>query len=401
MNLDEPLPALRGVDVTIVETEEGEPRFALQDRSEIAPQSLIVSAAGYFVLMHLDGRHTCADIQAEFQRHTGMALPAEQIAALIAALDDGLMLEGERFEQACAARAAEYRAAPARDNRTRYPEANELRAQIDRIVAAGSAAPVKDVRGLVAPHLDYPRGAPCYADAYATLGQAARAERFVILGTNHAGRASTVVATGKDFLTPLGNAETDREFIAKLEDRLGCSLREHEADHLAEHSIELQVHFLQVVMGDSNFTIVPVLCATPAEAGGDGVPTGTRPSVAEFADALGGALAADCRRTVVIAGADLSHVGLRFGDPEPTTPEFLAEVARSDRELLTLLEQREEDEFVRRIGASGNSTRVCSAGCLYALLRALPDRPCRILSYHQATDYENHTHVTCAAAVVS
>jgi AmmeMemoRadiSam system protein B len=295
---------------------------------------------------------------------------------------------------------AAYRTSAARDNRTRYPAANVLRSEIEKIVAAGSAAPLAEVRGLIAPHLDYARGAPCYADAYATLEKAPRAERFVILGTNHAGRAPTVVATSKDFVTPLGTASTDREFIEKLEERLGCSLREHEADHLVEHSIELQVHFLQTIMGDARFEIVPVLCGVPPELiGCESIMP--RPSIIEFADALGHAVAANERRTVVIAGADLSHIGMRFGDGQPTTPESMTELARSDQELLTLMEQRRDDEFLRTIVASGNTTRVCSVGCLHALLRALPERPCRVLSYHQASDYENHTHVTCAAAVVS
>ena len=75
-------------------------------------------------------------------------------------------------------------------------------------------------------------------------------------------------------------------------------------------------------------------------------------------------------------------------------------VAESDRLLLSLLERRQEQEFVEAVAATQNATRICSVGCLYTMLRALPDRACRLLRYHQAVDFENEMHVTCASAVV-
>lgn len=396
----EALPALRPVEVTPVTGPDGEVRFVLHDRLRIAPQTLGVSAAGYFVLVHLDGAHSCADVQAAFVRHTGMRLPAEQIMNLVRVLDEGLLLEGPRFQAAYERYRGAYLAAEVRDSRDRYPPAKELRAELQQILAAGSAAPVANLRGLIAPHLDYARGAPCYADAYATLAQAPAADRYVILGTNHGGPAGgMVVATSKDFLTPLGRARTDVAFIEGLEQRLGASLRTGEEDHAGEHSIELQVHFLQMLAGERPFTIVPVLCRAPRELCGD--PPGFEgPELGTFGEALGAAIAAAPGRTVLLAGADLSHLGTRFGDPEPVTQAMLEETARSDRALLRFLEERAEREFVRRLAANENVTRVCSAGCIYALLTALPDRPCRLLSYHQAINYEADTHVTCAAMVV-
>lgn len=396
----EPLPALRAVEVTPLAGPDGEVRFVLHDRLRIAPQALGLSAAGYFVLAHLDGVHSCADVQAAFLRHTGMRLPGEQIMNLVRVLDEGLLLEGARFQAAYGQYRTAYLTAEARDNRDRYPPADELRAELEGVLAAGSAVPVPDLRGLIAPHLDYARGAPCYADAYATLARAPAADRYVILGTNHSGPAGgTVVATCKDFLTPLGRARTDVAFIEGLEQRLGASLRAGEEDHAGEHSIELQVHFLQVLAGERSFTIVPILCRAPRELCGD-APVLGGPEVGAFGEALGAAVAAAPGRTVVIAGADLSHLGARFGDPEPVTQVMLEETARSDSALLRLLEERAEAEFVRRLAATDNATRVCSAGGIYVLMKSLPDRPCRLLSYHQAINYEADTHVTCAAMVV-
>jgi MEMO1 family protein len=401
MSTDHKLPALRPIEIVPFRRPDGEMYFALRDPAELAPQGIAISAAGYFVLAHLDGEHTAAEIQETFRQQVGMELPEQEILSLVQALNEALLLRGERVEHALAERRAAYRLAPTRDNRDRYPEPAALRAEIEQLLAGGVATPVPNVHGLIAPHLDYARGAPCYGDAYATLAQATAADRFVILGTNHSGESASVVVTTKDFRTPLGLAPTDAEFIRELEQEIGAPVCQREHDHAREHSIELQVHILQVIMGDRPFTIVPVLCPDATGPTGTAPMDGVGPDLADFGRALARLLAEADGRTVVIAGADLSHVGQRFHDPEPTTSAFLEDVARSDRGLLSLLEQRADEEFLTRIRATENQTRICSSGCIYTLLRALPDRALRVLSYHQAVDLRAETHVTCAAAVVS
>jgi hypothetical protein len=398
---DDKLPALRPVEVTPLRTEAGDLYVVLHDLSRIAPRPIAVSPAAYAILAHLDGEHSCANIQAAFLRAHGVLVPAADVLDLVRALDEALLLCGERYEAACAERRAAYLAAAARDNRDRYADGATLRREIEGLLAAGVPAPVLEVRGLIAPHLDYGRGRPCYADAYATLARVPPAERYVILGTNHAGRSSSIVATTKDFQTPLGLVSTDRGFIARLEQALGVPVCRDEVDHWAEHSVELQVHILQVLMDGRPFEIVPVLCPDVCGATGTAPAAGDGPDLLDFADKLAALVAESDRRTTIIAAADLSHVGQRFGDPQPTSADFLEAVARSDRELLSLLESRRDAAFLDRLRETGNPTRICSAGCICALLRALPDRPCRVLAYHQATNRGAETHVTCAAAVVT
>jgi AmmeMemoRadiSam system protein B len=424
----ERLPAIRPLDITAFRGSNNELYFSMFDMSRIAPRPMAISLPGYFVVAHLDGRRSVADIQAAFAAEFGRDVEAEQIARVVRALDEALLLNTERFDLAHAAAVEAYRQSDARDNRDRWPAAAELQAEIDRMLAAGPAANANAVgetgdfenagarpgpaagadldavanaggfggpgasanagavAGLIAPHLDYVRGAPCYADAYATMLRAGLldAERFVILGANHFGRGGGV----------------DRAFIEALESRLDDSLRHHEFDHAAEHSIELHVHILQALLKDRPFEIVPILCPDPTG------PTGTRPldgigpDLDDFARALRELLHETDRRTLLIASADLSHVGQRFGEPEPADRRFLKQVGESDRRLLELLSNRREEEFVVALAANGNPTRICSIGSLFTLLRALPNRPCRILRYHQATDFENEAHVTCAAGVV-
>lgn len=400
MSAHELLPALRPVEVVPVRQAGGEPLFAVHDNTGISEHAVAVSLPGYFILAHLDGEHTVEEVQAAFAARFRQRVSAEQIAELVRALDQALLLRNQRYEDAYAARRAAYLAGQVRDGRGRWPDPEALRTEVAAILGADRPASGRPIRGLIAPHLDYARGRVCYEAAYRALAAAPRADRYVVLGTNHFGRSGSVVATTKDFQTHLGRVAVDRKFIAALERRLGASLCEHEFDHAAEHSVELQVHVLQALRGEERFCIVPVLCPDPCGPTGTAPADGVGVDLAEFADALAELLAGDAVTTQLIAGADLSHVGMRFGDPERTTPEFLAAVADHDQALLGLLEQRREEEFVQRVRAEQNATRICSVGCIYALLRALPGRRCRVLRYHQAVDLEHETHVTCAAAVV-
>ncbi|MGE0478882.1 MAG: AmmeMemoRadiSam system protein B [Phycisphaerae bacterium] len=403
-------PALRPIDVSPHQAAPDEVYLILNDRLGISPGPLALSPAAYFLAAHCDGRRTIAEIEGAFEAQFGTAPPPGQTAALIAALDEQCFLLSKRFEHEYAVRRDQYLAAPRRDNRARWPAADTLRREIAELLRSADAlsdeAPgdagldaTKRVRGIVAPHLDYARGAPCYAAAYAALAADRPAERYVILGTNHFGRSPTVVATRKAFETPLGVVAADVDFIAAVEQRLGAPLCAHEFDHANEHSVELQVHMLQVLHDGSPFEIVPVLCPDPTQS------TGTQPAdhpiaLDDFADVLAEIVRGSDRRTVLIAGADLSHVGQQFGDDQPTTPEFLGRVRRSDRALLDLLEIGAVEAFVDAVRQSSNATRICSVGCLSALRRALADARCRVVRYHQAIDPPNETHVTCAAAIL-
>ncbi len=131
-------------------------------------------------------------------------------------------------------RAAECR--PSRDPEWFGADGEGIGPMLDRMLDGCRLAPAptggRRLAGLVAPHLDYPRGGPCYLAAYRVLAENGPVERAVILGTNHHGRGTSVVATGKDFRTPLGTTRTDRAFLTELEHRCGTDLRENEFDHV-------------------------------------------------------------------------------------------------------------------------------------------------------------------------
>jgi len=220
----------------------------------------------------------------------------------------------------------------------------------------------------------------------------------VILGTNHFGRSASVVTTGSDFATPLGTTHTDTDFIERLEERCG-DLRAFELDHLREHSVELQLAWLQHLFGADSFELAAFLCPDPCGPTGTAPAAGNGVDLRDFAQTLGAIVAEDARDTLLVAGADMSHVGANFGDDRRLDDEYLRKVRDHDETALSLLASEGTEGWLRYLAQDGNPTHVCSVGCVFALAAALDGASATRLGYHQAVDLATQTCVTCAAVV--
>lgn len=399
-------PRIRPVEVHPSRRHPG--AYDVHDPSGIASSVFTVSRATLAILALMNGELDRGDIQARCMVQRGRMLYTDELETLITQLDEGLFLDSPRFREHLQSLHDAYRAEavrPLRDADSLGAPADQLGAYLDEILESHGAAsvpvPAATLVGLVAPHLDYERGAPCYAAAYAGLAERCDARRFVILGTNHFGRARCVVGTRKDFETPWGVVPHDGDLMRRLDERCGVDLCEEEYDHAAEHSIELQVVLLRHVLGERPFTIVPYLCPDPCG------PTGTAPAdgrgvdLAAFADALREEIAADGVATCIIASADLSHVGRYFQDDRDLDESSLAEVGRLDLEALGFVTRGEYGAFRDVVASRENETNICSVGCIYAMSRATNGRGATtLLKYHQALTRELENCVTSAAMEV-
>ncbi|MGQ9651643.1 MAG: AmmeMemoRadiSam system protein B [Phycisphaerae bacterium] len=399
-------PKLRRLEAFPVSDDNRGPLYVIRDPCGLAQGLITLSPVAMFILSLMDGEHGLLDIQETFARHTLQILPRQQLEDMVRQLDEAHFLDSPAFEAYLNSLVEAYRAAPARISGSEESfgaPPGQIGTVIQKMLFDGQEVPARSNRrllGLVAPHLDYPRGAPAYSKAYRLVAATQPPRRVIILGTNHFGQASSAVATRKDFQTPLGTTRTDCAFINALEDRLGAGLCEHEFDHQREHSVELQLLILQHLLGAERFEIVPLLC--PDVCG----PTGTAPydgkgvDLRDLGKAIGELLRADRTPTLIVAGADLSHVGGQFGDQRDLDAAFLQEVEQKDREALDALINRGCEAFVSVLKSRENDTRVCSAGCIYAMMTALHGAQPELLTYHQAANPEAGNGVTCAAIAV-
>ncbi len=183
-----------------------------------------------------------------------------------------------------------------------YPsDAEELSRLIDQcfdlspLGPHGLRSPSLSLIGGLVPHAGYIYSGPCASHLYARFDPSIA--RVILLGVNHQGSGYRAALSPAEFWqTPLGPVRIDQDLSHLLEDQI-VFLKQDEAAHDREHSIEVQLPFLQHALGE--FSLIPIALA--------------HISIEECAE-LGAAVADLCRntnhsetRTVIMASSDLSH----------------------------------------------------------------------------------------------
>jgi hypothetical protein len=167
--------------------------------------------------------------------------------------------------------------------------AGEVDAMLDAASAVSPAPTFTQLKALIAPHAGYIYSGPIAASAYALLAPFAQTiRRVVLLGPCHrVAVRGLAVPHARAFATPLGEIPLDQEAIAAAL-KLPQVVR-HNGAHAEEHSLEVQLPFLQEALDD--FTLVPFA-----------VGYATADEVAEVLDLLWGG-----PETLIVISSDLSH----------------------------------------------------------------------------------------------
>jgi len=171
-----------------------------------------------------------------------------------------------------------------------YPaDAVELRSLIAGLLAEVPPAKGPVPKAIIVPHAGYLYSGPIAASAYAQLIPARDLiQRIVLLGPSHYVALDGLATPSADtFATPLGSVPLDLEAIRQV--RSLPQVRELDDAHAQEHSLEVQLPFLQTVLG--RFTLVPLV-----------VGNATTGEIAEVLEVLW-----DGAETRFVISSDLSH----------------------------------------------------------------------------------------------
>jgi MEMO1 family protein len=139
-----------------------------------------------------------------------------------------------------------------------YPaDPDRLRQQVIQFLAASSVAGQGRPKALIVPHAGYIYSGPVAASGYAWIHPwSNQIERVVLMGTCHTPGVSGLATTSDDeFQTPLGRVPVDRAAVEQALQFSQAHLDENAHDR--DHALEVQLPFLQVVLG--SFAIVPFL----------------------------------------------------------------------------------------------------------------------------------------------
>ncbi|MEE8350773.1 MAG: AmmeMemoRadiSam system protein B [Rhodospirillales bacterium] len=171
-----------------------------------------------------------------------------------------------------------------------YPgTATELDTAVRGFLNAAETSSDPVPKAIIAPHAGYAYSGAVAASAYARLAPAhAIIKRVVLLGPCHRVAVQGLALSGADaFETPLGQIPVDTDAAAEILKM--AQVQVFDATHAEEHSLEVHLPFLQVILDD--FSVVPLVV-------GDASPE----DVADVIEALWGG-----EETLIVVSSDLSH----------------------------------------------------------------------------------------------
>lgn len=220
---------------------------------------------------------------------------------------------------------------------------------------------LRNVIGLVCPHAGYMYSGPVAAHAYYSLARDSKPDVVVIFGPNHTGRGSALALMNEGaWRTPLGDVEIDSLTAAQIMDESRI-IDADDAAHRFEHSIEVQLPFLQYLYG-SAFKFVPI-CFLMQDL------ESSREVGRAVAKALSG------KNGLVIASTDMTHY----------EPHERAE--RKDRMAIEAVAKMNEELYYSTVESHNIST--CGYGPTVAVITAaklLGANKAQLLCYKSSGD---------------
>ena len=377
-------PKLREIEARPIE-HQGQQMVLLRDPLHLSETQIAVPRPLAPLLGLMDGQRDAAALEAALQVRAGVRLAPGLMARLLADLDAAYLLDNERFAEAKGEALRSYREAPFRPltlDGTGFPSRSDwadtqLQGYVDALSPTSETIAVDSVtapiRGLISPHIDYQRGAHVYAEVWQAAAEAARSAELVIMfGTDHQGSDGSLTLTRQSYATPWGVLPTDVEALDGLVEVLGQGPAfAEELHHRHEHSIELAAVWLHFVRRGEPVPMVPILCGHfGAFIEGKADPASHEP----FAAALGVLRQVMASRpTLVVAAADLAHMGPAFGDPYGLDFVAKAQVRAADNRLLETVYAGDEAAFFEELKTESDRRNVCGLPPIYLTLRLLEE----------------------------
>lgn len=363
------------------------PGLLIRDPYRYSEATLIVPPQVLPCLELFDGEHTELDLRVRLVSITGSLCVGDVLHNLIDRLSEAGFLENEVFarmreeSQKAFAEAGCRKAAHAG---SAYPEdPSALRSTLLRDLGGG--APSEDsLVGLAAPHVSPEGGREAYRAAYGVVGPQYRDRTFVILGTSHYGEPERFGLTRKPFVTPLGEAPTDRAMVDWLARQAPDSILMEDYCHSVEHSIEFQVVFLQHLFGP-DVRILPILCGPYTRSITQGGKPEEDERIKAFLGALGELSAREGKRLFWVLGVDLAHMGRRYGDPFSVRADQgqMSGVAELDRRRIGRILEGEAEGFWDLVQEDHDALKWCGSAPFYAFIKVIPEARGRLMRYQQ------------------
>lgn len=233
--------------------------------------------------------------------------------------------------------------------------------------------------GAVAPHAGYEYCGKTAASVYVNISTGF--ETAVIIGPNHSGMGAGISTSLDTWQTPLGYLEADKEFVREISK--DSIIMEDPRSHLKEHSIEVQLPWLQYRFKD--FKIVPITI-NPIYFDTE--------TCKEVGEKIADVVKQLRRKVLIIASSDFTHYGPMYGY-SPFSGEIsdiLKKIKQMDLEIIDLVTKLKPVEVIKL--CDEKRLTICGYGGIAAMLfaaRALGAKQGELLNYSTSFDVSKNT----------
>lgn len=229
----------------------------------------------------------------------------------------------------------------------------------------------KNIFGIIAPHAGYQFSGPCAAWAYKEIAESKFADVYIMLGLSHSGCRSCVSL--EDWETPFGTIRVDKEFNRVLMANSG--LKQDEGAHSQEHSIEVQLPFLQFANKDylDKLKIAPVIISGDIDC-------------KDIARAIAKTVKQTMRKAVIIASSDFTHFGLNYGY-FPFSDNIKENMYSLDKKAIEYIKKLDSARFLYHIEKTGAT--ICGKMPIAAMIettKLLGAKKACLLHYYTSGD---------------
>lgn len=228
------------------------------------------------------------------------------------------------------------------------------------------------IKAAIVPHAGYLFSGRCAGKVYSKIP---RAETYVIIGVNHRGIGEDIAVSLEPFQTPLGIVGNDVELGEEILRTL--QIYEGEDAHRMEHSIEVQLPFLQSVY--ENPTIVPILLKNY-----------DLEKCKKIADKIVNSANKLNRRILLIASSDMTHTGPAY--------DFSGSI-EIDKDAISKIIALDSEGFFE-VAAR---TTICGAGAIATVIEAIKlmnASKAELIEYYDSSSVLNNENKVGYAGIV-
>ncbi len=237
----------------------------------------------------------------------------------------------------------------------------------------------KNVKGVVVPHAGYPFSGAIAAHAFDFIASNGFADCFIVLGPNHTGIGSAVsTMTDGSWKTPLGDVDINKKIGKEIFNGI---VDDDEKAHSNEHSIEVQLPFLQYISKDFDF-----------------VPISMSMQDYQTSEEIGGIIADVIKKSekkiVIVASSDFSHVGFNYMSMPPAGMKVNEYAEKQDKKAIEKILKLDPKGLVDTVEQENIS--MCGYGPVASLLVAaknLGATKAELLKY--GSSYDVHPGDSC------